>query len=443
MTHSSFQRQPGLLIWHSRDLRSWKPLGHAIVNQKGAIWAPEMIKHGGRYFIYYPVVEGGKFSNWVVTSESPAGPWSTPQPIGVGNIDPGHVAGEDGKRYLHLSAGRVVELSAEGTRAATEPKQVYEGWPIPEDWAIECVCLESPKLLKRGGWYHLMSAQGGTAGPSVSHMVISARSRTPTGPWENSPYNPIIRTWSREEEWWSKGHGTLVEGPDRNWYCVLHGFLNGQRSLGRCTLIEPIEWTADGWYRAAARWPRGWEKPARADIRLSDDFRGKQLGIQWSFHQNYDPARFTLTGDALELKAISGDPGESQPLCAVPLDPAYEIEVEVEAASDAMAGLMLFANANEYLGLGISKDGVLRRAQKGYRRYARTDEPAIGGGRAVLRIVNDRQDVRFYYRSRVMEWKVMQPAAEISSGGIVQAALFAAGSGRGRFRGFRYRAIGG
>ncbi|MCU0246306.1 MAG: family 43 glycosylhydrolase [Bryobacter sp.] len=441
MTHSSFQRQPGLLIWRSRDLRRWKPVGHAAVNQKGSIWAPELIRHGGRYFLYYPLVDGGKSSNWVTTADSPAGPWSTPEPIGAGNIDPGHIVGEDGKRYIHLSGGRVVEMSPEGTRAATEPKQIYEGWAIPPDWAIECVCLESPKLLKRGGWYHLMSAQGGTAGPSVSHMVISARSRTPVGPWENSPYNPIIRTWSREEPWWSKGHGTLVEGPEGQWYCVLHGFLNGQRTLGRCTLIEPVEWTADGWYRAVARWPRGWEKSVRVDLPLSDDFRGKQLGIQWSFHQLYDPSRFTLTGDSLELQAKGVDAGESQPLCVVPLHPAYELEVEVEAVGEALAGLMLFSSANEYLGLAISQTGVIRRVQKGYRRYPRTAEPSIGGTRAALRIVNDRQDVRFYYRNGASEWKVMQPAAEISAGGVVQAALFASGAGAGRFRGFRYRAI--
>jgi hypothetical protein len=82
-------------------------------------------------------------------------------------------------------------------------------------------------------------------------MVVSARSKGPLGPWENSPYNPIIRTWDRDEAWWSKGHGTLVEGPGENWYCVLHGYMNGYRTLGRCTLIEPIEWTDDGWFRAA------------------------------------------------------------------------------------------------------------------------------------------------------------------------------------------------
>ena len=39
MTHSSFDFQPGLLVWHSKDLRTWRPISHAVVNQEGSIWA--------------------------------------------------------------------------------------------------------------------------------------------------------------------------------------------------------------------------------------------------------------------------------------------------------------------------------------------------------------------------------------------------------------------
>ena len=51
MTHSSFEFQAGLLIWHSKDLRTWRPITHAVVNQEGSIWAPDLIKHGGRYHL--------------------------------------------------------------------------------------------------------------------------------------------------------------------------------------------------------------------------------------------------------------------------------------------------------------------------------------------------------------------------------------------------------
>ena len=438
MTHSSFAYQPGLLIWRSKDLKSWRPISRAVVNQKGSIWAPELIKHKGRYFLYYPAVVSGAAENWVVTAESPYGPWSEPRPIGAKHIDPGHVVGPDGKRYIHLSGGRMVEMSDDGLRAITEPRQVYNGWPIPEDWAIECVCLESPKLLFRNGWYYLTSAQGGTLGPSTSHMVIAARSRGPNGPWENSPYNPIIRTWSREEPWWSKGHGTIFEGPGRQWYCVLHGVMNGFRTLGRATLLEPIEWTSDGWYRVPERWPSGWERPVKAEMPMSDDFQERRLGIQWQFYEHFDQSRFSLGDGALTLAGYGTTAGTSRPLAVMPMHRAYEIQVTVEGAPGVTAGLMLFASPTDYIGLALTPEGKLLRVQEGYRRYGRTDEPSLGRPAAALRIVNDRQDVRFYYQTAESGWRILQPSMEVSAGGALRAALFAYGSGKAQFRRFRY-----
>ena len=72
---------------------------------------------------------------------------------------------------------------------------------------------------------------------------------TPLGPWENSPYNPIVRTQSREERWWSKGHGTLVDTPEEDWWIVYHAYEKEYLTLGRQTLIEPVEWTEDGWFK--------------------------------------------------------------------------------------------------------------------------------------------------------------------------------------------------
>jgi xylan 1,4-beta-xylosidase len=69
-----------------------------------------------------------------------------------------------------------------------------------------------------------------------------------------------------------------------------------------------------------------------------------------------------------------------------------------------------------------------------------------GVTRATLRIVNDRQEVDFYYRLPDQGWKKMQESAEIAGmdhnvlGGFldVRPALFAAGEGHAIFRGFRY-----
>ena len=98
----------------------------------------------------------------------------------------------------------------------------------------------------------MITAVGGTAGPPTGHMVIAARSRSIHGPWEHCPHNPIVRTPSADEPWWSRGHASLVEGPAGDWWMVYHAYENGYRTLGRQTLLEPMEWTADGGRAPAA-----------------------------------------------------------------------------------------------------------------------------------------------------------------------------------------------
>ena len=216
VVHSSFEYYPGLTIYHSRDLVNWKPVTSALTKYIGSVWAPDLVKYKNKYYIYFPANN----TNYVVVADSITGPWSEPVDLKVGNIDPGHIADDEGNRYLYFSNGGYVSLSEDGLRVTSELKQAYDGWPIPREWTIECFCMEGPKLFKRGEYYYLIVAQGGTAGPATGHMVISARSKSPLGPWENSSYNPIIRTVDNSEHWHSVGHGTVFEGKDNNWWMI-------------------------------------------------------------------------------------------------------------------------------------------------------------------------------------------------------------------------------
>ncbi len=103
-------------------------------------------------------------------------------------------------------------------------------------------------------------------------------------------YNPIARAQSAEERWWSKGHGTLVEGPDGRFYVVYHAYEKGFLTLGRQTLLEPVEWTSDGWVKLAGldparpiRKPKD-EKAAVHGFAFSGDFTASRMGVQWSFY---------------------------------------------------------------------------------------------------------------------------------------------------------------
>lgn len=246
MTHSSFEYLPGLLVWHSTDLINWKRISHALNKYLGPIWAPDLIKYEDKYYIYFPA--GRKI--WVVTAKSPYGPWSEPIDTKIsGFIDPGHFTDEEGNRYLYLSSGSTIRLTNDGLSADSLPDHNYNGLQYPKEWSTECYCLESPKSTIRNGYYYQTVAQGGTAGPATAHMVVSARSKSPFGPWENSPYNPIVHTESRTDRWWCQGHGTLVDDVNGQWWIIYHAYEKDFQTLGRQTLMLPIEWTDDNWFR--------------------------------------------------------------------------------------------------------------------------------------------------------------------------------------------------
>jgi len=224
MTFSSFDSYPGLVIWHSKDLVNWKPIKPTLLKNVGSVWAPELVKYRNRYFIYFPGRTGTYRSNYVIFADSISGQWSEPIDLKISLIDPGHAIGEDGKRYLFLSGGYYVQLNDDGLSTRGEITKIYDGWKYPDEWIVESFSQEGPKITKHGDYYYMILAQGGTAGPPTGHMIICARSKSIHGPWINSPYNPIARTTSTDEYWWSKGHGTIVKGPNDRWYIVYHAY---------------------------------------------------------------------------------------------------------------------------------------------------------------------------------------------------------------------------
>lgn len=455
LTLSSFDAYPGLPLWHSRDLVNWQPLGHAITRNVGAIWAPDLVRHDGRYYIYFPARTGERRSNFVVWADDIRGPWSEPIDIGLGGyIDPGHAVGEDGKRYLFLSGGDYVQLADDGLSVAGPPRHVYDGWRYPQDWDVEAYAQEGPKITRHNGWFYMTTAVGGTAGPPTGHMVITARSRSIHGPWENAPNNPITRTRSAAEPWWSRGHATLVEGTDGRWWMMYHGYENGFWTLGRQALLDPIEWTDDGWFVARGgdlgqplRKPSGSALPH--GMALSDDFRGPALGPQWAF---FNPAadeyqRLHFVAEGLQVRGKGSTPRDASPLTAIAGDPAYQFEVELEIAPGAVGGALLFYSDRLYAGVGSNGEQFILH-RYGEERPARL-APSAKGGRLWLRVTNNRHIVTVHTRTDGTAWQKYPVQMEVSgyhhnvAGRFLalKPALYAAGDGTVTFRSFRYRAL--
>lgn len=355
MTNTSINYFPGLRVWHSTDLQQWKPIAWALNTYVGEVWAPDFIKHGDTYYIYFPAYPG---TNWVITAKNPAGPWSEPIDLKVKGIDPGHIVGADGKRYLYFNDGKVAQLAADGLSLLEEPQKVYNGWQYPKDWVLECMCAESPKLHFYNGWYYLTTAQGGTAGPSTSHMVVQARSKSPLGPWQNSPYNPIVHTYTSNENWWSKGHGTIVQTPTQGWAVIYHAYQKNDLPHGRQVLMEPLQYTKDGWYTLK----RNPKKEIRTQFfsnlkTISDDFTAKDLHPQWQFSEMYDMKNITLSDGYL---VISSDNDSIKAMHTTAHTPDYEAQIEIKPSTDIETGLVAYYRDNGYAGISIRDNKITR-----------------------------------------------------------------------------------
>ncbi|WP_262692678.1 family 43 glycosylhydrolase [Kordiimonas aestuarii] len=465
LTFSSFDSYPGIVIWHSRDLVNWRPVTAALTTPIGSVWAPELVKHDERFYCYIPARFPDYRSIYVIHADAIEGPWSEPIDLKLHkHIDPGHAVADDGTRYLFLSGGDRVKLNMDGLSLAGEVEHVYDPWRYPEDWVVETFAPEGPKIVKRGDYFYMVTAVGGTAGPPTGHMVIMARAETLDGPWEDAPQNPILRTGSAAEKWWSRGHATLFEGPDERWWMIYHGYENGYWTLGRQALLEQVEWTEDGWPTPLGgdlSQPIG--KPVDLGPQphgqpLSDDFSSNRFGLQWAF---YDPApdemkRASYGDRALMLKAKGTEPSNCSPVTCITGDHSYRIEMDVTVDGATEAGLLLFYNKRLYAGLGLGPDGLMmHRYGLPRRRGAVPGQREPGAPEVLVRTLRfrltNRQNILTIHTSQDAgkSWRKFDVQMEVSGYHhnvaydflSLRPGFYAAGEGEARFANFTYEAL--
>lgn len=270
MVHSTFEYFPGLPICHSKDLVNWEIVGYCIsepeqmqftgVNCSDGLYAPTIRYHEGTFYVVCTNVSIG--GNFYITATDPAGPWSEPILVDQGGIDPSLLFDTDGKVYFTSNGweekGRHTvafiqqsEIDIKTGKLLTEPRRISYG--------TGGRCLEAPHLYHVGDWYYLACAEGGT---DLRHMVTVFRSKSPWGPFESHPDNPILTARDENRPPLSAvGHADLFEDKyGKFWMCFLcYRTIGKYHHLGRETGLVPIEWTEDGFENSS------------------------QLGLKWNF----------------------------------------------------------------------------------------------------------------------------------------------------------------
>jgi xylan 1,4-beta-xylosidase len=376
MVHSNITH-----IFHSQDLINWEPIfdmkQHLIdcgINPLGG----NLYKIDGLYYYYGDEFEGGGKSYVLTATDITKGNWSKPTWLGeVAISDDGFLFGQgivvdqDGSWYQYVCRNHAYPL-AKGGLARIGPLFKVEGADIeiPDEWDIELLCIEETDVFLKDDWFYMTYAFGGTAGPPTGHGMAVFRSRTALGPWEASPYNPLLHTFSKTEKWWSKGRGRFIDTPDGEWYVIYHAILNGYRGQGRMTLLEPIEWTADGWPKIPDGQlpedplpiPKNGKKVTHG-FSLTDNFKSGKLKPGWNFLnsciQKRIQPRISFSKDGLVLQAQGTALQDTDVLQYDAGFKAFEIIAELTVEAGAGGGVAMYFNPSHSFGISL-KDGIVK-----------------------------------------------------------------------------------
>ncbi|HGT0319094.1 TPA: glycoside hydrolase family 43 protein [Clostridioides difficile] len=327
---SSFEWFPGIPVYHSKDLKNWELYTHILTDEtkidlkklpssKG-IWAPCLTycEEEDLFYIVYGIMNSMNaryfdVDNYLITSKDIKGEWSEPVYLHSSGFDASIFHDDDGKKWIasldwetregYEKPGVIclVEYCTKKKEIVGYPKRIWSG-------GTDRGCIEAPHITKRGDYYYIMCAEGGTG---YGHSVTMGRAKNIWGPYEKDSMNPIVTSipgdfyerhdpdhlkpkyYNTESKLQKSGHGSYIETTSGEVYLVhltSRPFVPELRcTLGRETAIQKMKWTKDNWLRMEdesnlAKEYVSESKPEEhlvSSIPSFDDFDSNELGLQY------------------------------------------------------------------------------------------------------------------------------------------------------------------
>lgn len=228
--------------------------GNIMVASAG-LFAPTIRHHQGAFYI---ICTNGTHNQdtfaldnlYITTTDIWSGRWSNPIHFPFNGIDPNLYFDDDGRVYVQgcwmidrlkqpSCTIKQFEINIATGKALTETREIWGGFARYD--------TEGPHIYKRGGYYYLLVAEGGTF---EHHMLSIGRSKDIWGPYESCDANPIMTADGKPDEYIQNiGHGELFQDQSGAWWAVVLGVRNehGRPPLGRETFLTTIDWPEDGW----------------------------------------------------------------------------------------------------------------------------------------------------------------------------------------------------
>ncbi|MDY6945805.1 MAG: glycoside hydrolase family 43 protein [Pseudomonadota bacterium] len=466
LVNSTFGYFPGIPVFESSDLVHWKLLGHVLdrpeqlrvdgLSISRGVFAPAIHHHDGTFYVLNTLVDSG--GNFIATASNAAGPWSDPIWLPqIDGIDPSLFIDTDGKAYVLNNGAPDEKPRYQGHRAIwmqefdlqrmqlIGPRRVLVNGGV--DIASKPIWIEGPHVFKRGAWYYLMCAEGGT-GPNHSEVILRAKSVW--GPYTPYDGNPILTQRDlpkdRAHPITNAGHADLVEAPDGTWWATFLGsrlYDGVNYNTGRETFLLPVTWK-DGW---PVILERGRQIPYLAPApRLANIHPGAAPSTgNFTWRDEFDQS--SLNGAWLQVRAPTRQwfdfASERGRLLITPNDerldgkgnPAYLARRQqhlVFEASTALrppeqgvaAGIAAFQGDNHWYFLGVRRAGgslqVFLEKKNGaaVKQIAAASIEQAGNSDVKLKVTGRGRDYSFYYDAG--GWR---PLLESDDGSILSTEI--------------------
>ena len=275
----------GVPSYRSKDLVKWER-GPAVfkaapewiaqivpANRNMLYWAPDIMKLGDHYFLYYAVSSFGKMTsaiglatNPTLDPDDPAYHWTdqgfvvrTQDGDGYNAIDPSVFHDRDGSLWLtfgsYWSGIKLIELDPQtGKRMAPDSKLFSLAYNES---------IEASYLCRHDDYYYLFVNWGSCCrGPKSTYNIRIGRSRSVTGPYlDKAGVDMLHRGGSlflptTNGPLIGPGHAGILNAQGKDWFTS--DFEGDLRMGGQATLaIMPLHWNAAGWPEATVNDVKG------------------------------------------------------------------------------------------------------------------------------------------------------------------------------------------
>jgi arabinan endo-1,5-alpha-L-arabinosidase len=284
-TYYLFSTGPGITFYSSKDRVNWRPRGRIFPSDpawaktvapkfNGHIWAPDIIHHGGKFYLYYSVSSFGLNTsamgvtvNKTLDPDSAEYHWddhgivlqSVPNRDLWNAIDPAVTFDEDGTPWMSFGsfwAGlKMVRLALDLTRVA-EPQEWHtlakrERSVLHPDTHPGPAEIEAPFIFRKGKYYYLFASWDKCcSGKDSTYKMVVGRSEKITGPYLDRTGRDMAEgggslLLAGTAEWAGVGHNSVYTFDGRD-YLVFHAYESADNGLQKLKIAE-IRWDQEHW----------------------------------------------------------------------------------------------------------------------------------------------------------------------------------------------------